>query len=295
MSEVAIRQNVEVKVDSPAHNRNIARAKKDEEELQELLKLSEITREDLEEDVQEAVAVVEGAETNNLSQEEKTFKQRYGDLRRHSAAKDQELNDKVTKLETQLKLAADNKLVLPKSDQDIEAWSKQYPDVASIVEAIADRKAVERSTDLDARLKEIEDLRSDAKRDKAEAELIGYHPDFESIRSSDEFHNWADQQPKWVKDALYENQDDARSVSRVIDLYKQDNNIKRSSAVSAEKEAASSIKARTRTTPESDESKKYLSESAVNRMSTKEYEKRSEEIMDAMRTGKFIYDLSKKA
>ena len=295
MSEVAIRQNVEVKVDSPAHNRNIARAKKDEEELQELLKLSEITREDLEEDVEEAVAVVEDAETNNLSQEEKTFKQRYGDLRRHSAAKDQELNDKVTKLETQLKLAADNKLVLPKSDQDIEAWSKQYPDVASIVEAIADRKAVERSTDLDARLKEIEDLRSDAKRDKAEAELIGYHPDFESIRSSDEFHNWADQQPKWVKDALYENQDDARSVSRVIDLYKQDNNIKRSSAVSAEKEAASSIKARTRTTPESDESKKYLSESAVNRMSTKEYEKRSEEIMDAMRTGKFIYDLSKKA
>jgi|TARA_R110000787_G_scaffold246396_1_gene352154 hypothetical protein len=289
MSEVAIKQNVEVKVDSPAHNRNIARAKKDEEELQELRDAAKGV-----EDVQESVAeVAEDVDDKNLSQEEKTFKQRYGDLRRHSAAKDQELNDKVTKLETQLKLAADNKLVLPKSDQDIEAWSKQHPDVASIVEAIADRKAVERSTDLDARLKEIEDLRADAKRDKAEAELIGYHPDFEGIRSSDEFHNWADEQPKWVKDALYENQDDARSVSRVIDLYKQDNNIKKSSTSSADRDAASSVKARTRNTPESDESKKYLSESIVNKMSAREYERRSEEIHDAMRNSKFIYDMSK--
>jgi hypothetical protein len=289
MSEVAIKQNVEVKVDSPAHNRNIARAKKDEEELQELRDAAKGV-----EDVQESVAeVAEDVDDKNLSQEEKTFKQRYGDLRRHSAAKDQELNDKVTKLETQLKLAADNKLVLPKSDQDIEAWSKQHPDVASIVEAIADRKAVERSTDLDARLKEIEDLRADAKRDKAEAELIGYHPDFEGIRSSDEFHNWADEQPKWVKDALYENQDDARSVSRVIDLYKQDNNIKKSSTSSADRDAASSVKARTRNTPESDESKKYLSESIVHKMSAREYERRSEEIHDAMRNSKFIYDMSK--
>ena len=161
------------------------------------------------------------------------------------------------------------------------------------MEAIADRKAVERSTDLDARLKEIEDLRADAKRDKAEAELIGYHPDFEGIRSSDEFHNWADEQPKWVKDALYENQDDARSVSRVIDLYKQDNNIKKSSTSSADRDAASSVKARTRNTPESDESKKYLSESIVNKMSAREYERRSEEIHDAMRNSKFIYDMSK--
>jgi len=160
------------------------------------------------------------------------------------------------------------------------------------VEAIADRKAVERSTDLDARLKEIEDLRADAKRDKAEAELIGYHPDFEGIRSSDEFHNWADEQPKWVKDALYENQDDAKSVARVIDLYKQDKGITK--ITKSDKAAASSVNARTRTVPETDESKKYFSESAVNRMSAKEYAKRSDEIMEAIRDGKFTYDMSKK-
>ena len=98
--------------------------------------------------------------------------------------------------------------------------------------------------------------------------------------------------PKWVKDALYENMDDAKSVARVIDLYKQDKNI--SKTTNSDRAAASSVNARTRSTPEADQSKKYLSESAVNRMSPREYAKRSDEIMTAMREGKFTYDMSKK-
>ena len=47
------------------------------------------------------------------------------------------------------------------------------------------------------------------------------HPDFIEIRQDDTFHNWAKDQPKWVQDAL-ENVDDAKSVARVIDLYKID-------------------------------------------------------------------------
>ena len=38
MSEVAILQSKEVKVDSPSHNRNVARALKDQEELDQLVK-----------------------------------------------------------------------------------------------------------------------------------------------------------------------------------------------------------------------------------------------------------------
>ena len=51
------------------------------------------------------------------------------------------------------------------------------------------------------------------------------HPDFAEIRDSDDFHEWADEQPKWVQDALYENSEDARSAARAIDLYKADRNI----------------------------------------------------------------------
>jgi hypothetical protein len=58
---------------------------------------------------------------------------------------------------------------------------------------------------------------------KAENVIRKSHPDFDELRDSDEFHNWAEEQPKWVRDALYENMDDPASVIRVIDLYKVDN------------------------------------------------------------------------
>ena len=229
-----------------------------------------------------------------LSAEEKTFKQRYGDLRRHMQEKEKEVASKLEKLEKQLEAATKNELVLPKSNEEIEAWAKQYPDVAGIVEAIASQKADEKAASLDARLKEIEELRVTAKREKAEAELASMHPDFSQIRSDDTFHEWAKEQPKWVQDALYENMDDAKSVARVIDLYKADKGITTKKASAPDKGAASSVKSKRSAAPEADDASTYLRESQVAKMSIKEYEKRQEEIMDAQRKGKFIYDLSKK-
>jgi hypothetical protein len=227
-----------------------------------------------------------------LSKEEESFKKRYGDLRRHMQEKEQEYKLELEKIKAQLDKSAKNELVLPKSEDEIAAWAKKYPDVAAIVEAIADKKASERSSDLDKRLKEIEELRVQAKRDKAEAELMSLHPDFIEIRKADEFHDWAEAQPKWVQDALYENVDDAKSVARVIDLYKADKGIAKQKTTSSDKAAASSVNAKTRNTPEADESKSYFRESQVNKMSTKEYEKNADAIMDAIRSGKFVYDVS---
>ena len=229
-----------------------------------------------------------------LSAEEKTFKKRYSDIRKHMQEKDKEFKDKLEKLEKQLEAATKNELVLPKSEDEVDAWAKQYPDVAGIVEAIAEKKANERATELDSRLKEIESLRASAKREKAEAELAALHPDFEDIRADDAFHDWASSQPKVVQDALYENVDDAKSVARVIDLYKVDKGITGKVKSNNDKEAASSVKTKRNTTPEHDEASKYLSESQVAKMSMKEYEKRMEEIFEAQRQGKFIYDVSRK-
>ena len=121
---------------------------------------------------------------------------------------------------------------------------------------------------------------------------MALHPDFADIREDDVFHEWADEQPKWVQDALYENSDDAKSVSRVLDLYKQDKGISKDKAKPSNNiEAAKSIKS-TRNVPQEDESNSYLRESQVNKMSTKEYEKNADSIMESIRSGKFIYDLS---
>ncbi len=298
MSEVAVQKDIPIKVDSPSHNRNIARAVQDQEELDQLMKDAGRSPEvETQEDITEEHPLnkVETKDDDEgLTAEEKTFKKRYGDLRKHSAEKEKDLQSRLEKLESQLQLASKKELVLPKSTEEVEAWSRQHPDVAAIVESIADKKATERSSTLEKRMKEFEQIRADAVREKAEAELVNLHPDFEKIRSGDEFHNWAEEQPKWVKDALYENMDDAKSVARVIDLYKQDKGMNKPTTQSSDKAAASSVNARTRSTPEADQSKKYLSESAVNRMSPKEYARRSDEIMEAIREGKFTYDMSKK-
>ena len=231
-------------------------------------------------------------DTDDLTSEEKSFKKRYGDIRRHMASKEKEWTTRLETLEGQLSKAAKNELVLPKSQDEIDAWAEKYPDVAGIVEAIADKKATERSSQLDIRLQEVEEMRASAKKEKAEVELMNLHPDFEKIRNDDAFHDWADQQPKVYQDALYDNPDDVKSVARVIDLYKSDMGIK-TKKPNADKAAASSVKARGRTVVDSEDSSRTLSESMVKAMSLKEYEDRQDEILNAMRSGKFIYDLKK--
>ena len=232
---------------------------------------------------------------SKLSAEEKNFKKRYGDLRRHQQKKEEEFTAKIEALEAQLAKAANKELVLPKTDEELEAWSKEYPDVASIIETIADKKSKSAAKELETRMAELEELRVNATRDKAEAELIKMHPDFIEIREDDSFHTWAEDQPKWVQDALYENIDDAKSVARVIDLYKVDKGItNKKKAKPAEKAAAASVKTKSAAAPEPDESAKMIRESEVAAMSIKEYEKRQEEILDAQRSGNFIYDVSRK-
>ena len=304
-----------IQTDSKSHKRNLSRVERDEAELRELLKQAGVTQDETEEEAVEAQSYSSEpsepqvqaesspkqeeepqakAQDEDLSPEEKNFKKRYGDLRRHTQEKEKAFQAQLDKLTAQLDAATKNELVLPKSEDEVEAWAKKYPDVAGIVEAIADKKASERSSELDGRLKEIESLRATAKREKAEAELLSFHPDFQEIRADDAFHSWAEKQPKVVQDALYENSEDAKSVARVIDLYKADQGIKTKASSSSDKAAASSVKAKGRATPDTDDSSKYITESQVAKMSIKEYEKRMDEIFDAQRSGKFIYDMSKK-
>ena len=262
---------------------NDEKRKLDEEELAELLKAQQGDSVEEESKVEE--------EQEPTSAEEKTFKKRYSDLRRHQQKQADELKAKITDLERQLSEAARKEMKLPKSEEEIEAWTKEYPDVAGIVETIATKKAQEQSVALEERIKAIDALQISASKEKAEVELLKLHPDFSDIRESDSFHEWAEQQPKWVQDALYDNETDARSAARAIDLYKAD--MKMSAPKSKDKDAAKSVSVKNaRSKPQEDATASYMKESDVQKMSSKEYEKRSDEIMEAIRSGKFIYDVS---
>jgi DNA repair exonuclease SbcCD ATPase subunit len=254
--------------------------KQEEEELQELI----------DEQKQDA-SPEEEVEEEPTNAEEKTFKKRYSDLRRHQQKQTDELKAEINNLKIQLEQSTKKQMQLPKSDEDIESWAKEYPDVAAIVETIAIKKANEQQASLEERVKALDDMQQSVSKQRAETELLQMHPDFDEIRNDDDFHAWAEEQPQWVQNALYENDNDARSAARAIDLYKADKNI--TAKKPSSKDAAKSVSTKgKRNKPTSDDSGNSYKESDVQRMSAKEYEKHSDDIMEAIRNGKFIYDVS---
>ena len=261
---------------------NEEKRKKEEEELEQMMK----------EQRGEAEETAEPEEAEPTNAEEKTFKKRYSDLRRHQQKQAEDFKKEIDALKSQLNDATKKEMKLPKSDEDIEQWAADYPDVAAIVETIAMKKAREQSVALEERVKAIDEMQLSATKEKAEVELMRIHPDFGEIRDSDEFHDWAEEQPKWVQDALYDNDNDARAAARAIDLYKADKGIGQEKPKS-NKDAAKSVSTKnSRSTPQKDEASSYLKESDVQKMSAQEYEKNSDEIMEAIRSGKFVYDVS---
>jgi hypothetical protein len=280
MTTAAIAVPVQTKVAPFSMRRNASedRIKKGEEEL-ELLKQNQSTQ------------ASEEASDENLSAEEATFKKRYGDLRRHSQKVENDLRKEVDELKALVQTATEKQMKLPARDEDIDMWAKQYPDVYRIVESIAMKKAKETTKTLEERMRKVDESERETSREKARVELLKLHPDFDKIEDNEDFHDWAEEQPKWVQDALYENDDDFRSAARVIDLYKADRNMKRRAPDN--KGAAQAVNTRGRSTPSATADQEgVFYESQVQKMSIAEYEHNQESIVKAMRSGKFVYDIS---
>lgn len=282
MTEAVVNQNQQAQAFSPFGKRNANKDRIEQEEA-ELKQLAEDKSNPQE---------PQDGEDSNLSAEEKSFKKRYGDLRRHSQQQQTTLQKQIDELRSQLQQSTEKQIKLPKSEEELNEWAKAYPDVAKIVETIAIKKAKEQTQALDERFKQLDEREHQTSKDKAEAELMRLHPDFDVIRDDDAFHNWVEEQPKWIQDALYDNESDAKAAARAIDLYKADKGIKtKKSAV--DKGAAESVNTRSsRSSPTGESTDGVFYESQVSKMSTFEYEKNQEAIAKALQSGKFVYDIS---
>ena len=282
MTEAVINQNQQAQAFSPFGKRNANKDKIEQEEA-ELKQLAEDKSNPSEDN---------NGDDSNLSAEEKSFKKRYGDLRRHSQQQQTTLQKQIDELRSQLQSSTEKQIKLPKSEEELSEWARAYPDVAKIVETIAIKKAKEQTQALDERFKQLDEREHQTSKDKAEAELMRLHPDFDAIRDDDEFHSWVDEQPKWVQDALYDNESDARAAARAIDLYKADKGIK-TKKQSKDSGAAESVNTRgSRSAPTGESKDGVFYESQVSKMSTFEYEKNQEAIAKALQSGKFVYDVS---
>lgn len=281
-----------VYVDPNFSSRNRKRIEDDEKELEELIGKRKAPQEDPEDDDEEVEEKVKAQEATPDAEptdpEEKSFKKRYGDLRRHFAEKEKEWEAKIEAVTR----TQSTSVLPPKSDEDIAAWATKYPDVAAIIETIANKKAEEKLAQYKDKFDAYEKLTYETSRNKAMDAIRQSHPDFDNLRKSDEFHAWAEEQPKWVQDALYENEEDARAVVRVLDLYKVDKGMTPSARKEKTKEAASLITAKNKPSVDFESDGEKILESRVNKMSMDEYAKNEKKIMEAIRKGNFVYDLS---
>ena len=286
MTEVVLEQKKQVTALAPfgKRNTNRERIEREEEELKELT----------EKNVEKSAASEENNDDDsNLSAEEKSFKKRYGDLRRHSQQQQLAMQKQIDELRTQLTQSTEKQIKLPTNEEDLARWAATYPDVAKIVETIAIKKAKEQTASMEQRFAALDEQEKLTAREKAELELMKIHPDFDTIRDTEDFHDWADEQPKWVQQALYENDTDARAAARAIDLYKIDRNIGKEKSAKKDTGAAESVRTRgERSAPSKQEDDGVIYESQVAKLSTYEYEKYQADIQKAINSGKFVYDLS---
>ena len=235
------------------------------------------------------VAPTEIQDTN----EEESFKKRYGDLRRHMQqtveAKDKELST----LKKELSVKDKKEFKLPTSEEEIDVWASKYPEVASIVDSIAQKRAREASQEVEQGMSDLRKMKTQLEREKAEHQLKSLHPDFDSIRADKRFHTWVKEQPSYIQDALYTNENDAVAASRAIDLFKADMGISSNSGSDSQmqKEAATTVSRTSKNSPSASPSSEW-SESRVAGMRAYEYEKHEESILKAMQTGKFVYDMT---
>lgn len=286
MTEVVLEQKKQVAAVSSFGKRNANRERIEQEEA-ELKKLTEAN-------VEKPAASEDNTEDDsNLSAEEKSFKKRYGDLRRHSQQQQLALQKQIDELRTQLTQSTEQQIKLPTNEEDLARWAQTYPDVAKIVETIAIKKAKEQTAAMEQRFAALDEQEKLTAREKAELELLKLHPDFDTIRDTEDFHDWADEQPKWVQQALYENDTDARAAARAIDLYKVDRNIGKAKPKKEDTSAAQGIRTRSeRSAPSGNDAEGVIYESQVAKMTSKQYEAFEEKIQAAMQSGKFVYDLS---
>ena len=229
--------------------------------------------------------------------EERSFKKRYGDLRRHQQEQKSDFEEQIKSLKSELKSTSTGDMELPSTEEEIADWASKYPQVANIMQTMALKAAKDQNETLSSRMKEIDDLQLSANKGKAEAKLLQIHPDFEEIREQDEFHDWVDAQPKWVQDSLYHNEADATSAARAIDLYKLDAGItkKNKAKKGNSRGAAQEVSSRGGSSPTEGSGEQQFLESDVAAMTINIYEENQDAIAKAMRSGNFIYDVSGKA
>jgi hypothetical protein len=216
-------------------------------------------------------------EERPVNAEDKVFKKRYDDLKRHYDSALTKHKSQVLTLKKQLESSAT--FIPPKDEKALEEWRKEYPDVYDVIKTVAQKEADDKGKALAEKLSKLEVDQQTVAKQKAEVELLQLHPDFNKIRESQDFHDWASVQDNVIQGWLYDNFNNSQLASRAIDLYKMDKGIKKSDVKKDNaKEASKSVTSTNRGSERDVKGKKVWSLNAISKLKPSEFAKFEKDI-----------------
>lgn len=220
----------------------------------------------------------------NLSVEEKTWKKRYSDLKSYNDKKFNELTKQVQSLQTQLQSA--NKEKMPSSPEEIDHFFQTYPDIGRHFRTIAMQEVLKQKQEIEQETQLTKNQLEELRKEKAEETIRKAHRDFDELKYSDNFHEWAQQQSKTVQGMLFES-DDPQDCITAIDLYKSQ--LKKKPGPKPRDEAATLVNTRAPVQlPDNVDGKKIWKTSEIRSLKGAMFEKYEADIEAAKREGRIV-------
>lgn len=233
------------------------------------------------------------ATQNTAPQKQKgtNYKKRYDDLKKHYDERIAEFKQKEQELLAQAQ-SVQPSYQPPKSEEELEQFRTQYPDLYETVESVAHLRSQKEVQVLQQKMQAIEEREAMISRREAETKLRDRHPDFEDIRGDEGFHEWAKSQPDEIQNWIYNNPNNVGLASRAIDIYKMERGINvnapktQSSQRTSRKDAASLVS--TKTTTVDTKQPKIWTTREIAALSMDDYDRLEKEIDQAAQEGRVI-------
>ena len=223
-------------------------------------------------------------------EEEKTpkkrtnYKKRYDDLKRHYDEKLSEFKQR----EQEFLATARPQYQAPKTQEDIEKFKEEYPDLYDTVETVAHLRSSEQVGQIEEQLSAIKEREARILQREAEADILAKHPDFPELRNSEEFHTWAETQPEQIQQWIYKNPDNAQLASKAIDLFKLENGYKTQTKSQSKPKGSAADMVSTKTTAIEAKQPKIWTEGEIAAMSLDKFDKYENEIREAISEGRVV-------
>lgn len=265
-----------------------------EDEDQEQVEASEETTDPAPQEAatQESDSFIPQKETKDA---EHDYKKRYDDLKKHYDSKVNEFKEEIANLRDTMNSRAvemPRGVTPPRTQEELDEFKEKYPDVFDVVQTVASMQTESQVSKLRDEIGTIKEREKNLEKEKAYEELLRLHPDFDELKTTDQFLNWLEEQPQTLADGIYKNNTDARWAARVVDLYKADaglNKQKKSKRQGTAADAVTKTPAREVTTdPNGD--KRVFKASQIAKMKPWEFEKMESEIDSARAEGRIDYN-----